>query len=101
MTTPRTATTVHKKWRTRVIANARAAGVTRCPLCGVELDYENFRSPHYAQADHIVPFSLGGEYTEENGRAICAACNASRGNGARASRRIAARARSITTLAEW
>ncbi|RKY53653.1 MAG: HNH endonuclease, partial [Candidatus Neomarinimicrobiota bacterium] len=32
------------------------------------------------QADHIIPWSKGGETTVENGQALCQRCNGSKGN---------------------
>ncbi len=46
----------------------------RCSLCGVELG-EDFH------ADHIVPFSKGGETDVLNGQALCPRCNAMKGDG--------------------
>jgi hypothetical protein len=47
-----------------------AGGV--CQQCGVRLDKWH--------ADHIVPFSLGGETDLENGRALCPPCNLKKGS---------------------
>ncbi len=44
-----------------------------CQGCGIELD-EHFH------ADHIHPFSKGGETILENGQALCPVCNLRKGN---------------------
>lgn len=45
----------------------------RCAICNVELS----RGWH---ADHVVPWSLGGETDVVNGQALCPACNMAKGN---------------------
>lgn len=47
------------------------AGLIRCPLCGVHLDWEYSRRPNSAEVDHIVPHSKGGQDVLENTRTIC------------------------------
>ena len=44
-----------------------------CGLCSIELSETNFH------ADHVVPYSQGGQTTLENGQALCAACNVKKG----------------------
>ena len=59
-------------------------GITHCPACGVKLQYANIngeRKPNSAEADHIIPASLGGTNHVDNGRVLCAKCNSRRGNG--------------------
>lgn len=58
-------------------------GITHCPACGVKLQYNNNgqRKPNSAEADHIIPASLGGTNHPDNGRVLCAKCNSRRGNG--------------------
>lgn len=48
----------------------RAGG--RCQRCGAV-----FGEPFHA--DHIVAFSRGGRTNTDNGQALCAACNLSKG----------------------
>ena len=60
MATSRTGTAAYQHWRRRVLAAGRADGVTRCPGCGVELDYEHGRRPDSAEPDHILPHKWGG-----------------------------------------
>ena len=45
----------------------------KCKSCGISLD----KSFH---ADHIKPFSKGGETTTSNGQALCQRCNLSKGS---------------------
>ena len=79
----RTSTREHKQFRKQVLARAQAMGITHCPACGVKLQYHNDgqRKPNSAEADHIIPASLGGTNHPDNGRVLCAKCNSRRGNG--------------------
>lgn len=79
----RTSTKEHKQFRKQVLARAQAMGITHCPACGVKLQYTNNgqRKPNSAEADHIIPASLGGTNHPDNGRVLCAKCNSRRGNG--------------------
>ena len=43
-----------------------------CQLCGERLS-QGFH------ADHVVPFSKGGQTTVNNGQALCSSCNLSKG----------------------
>ena len=79
----RTSTREHKQFRKQVLARAQAMGITHCPACGIKLQYNNDgqRKPNSAEADHIIPASLGGTNHPDNGRVLCAKCNSRRGNG--------------------
>ena len=79
----RTSTKEHKQFRKQVLARAQAMGITHCPACGTKLQYNNNgqRKPNSAEADHIIPASLGGTNHPDNGRVLCAKCNSRRGNG--------------------
>jgi len=44
-----------------------------CAICGCRLTEDNL------EADHIVPFSLGGATRLENGQALCGPCNRRKG----------------------
>lgn len=79
----RTSTREHKQFRKQVLARAQALGITHCPACGTKLQYNNNgqRKPNSAEADHIIPASLGGSNHPDNGRVLCAKCNSRRGNG--------------------
>ena len=79
----RTSTREHKQFRKQVLARAQAMGITHCPACGTKLQYNNNgqRKPNSAEADHIIPASLGGSNHPDNGRVLCAKCNSRRGNG--------------------
>ena len=45
-----------------------------CQLCGTFVTIGNY------DCDHIIPYSLGGETTLENGQCTCKTCNRSKGN---------------------
>ena len=82
-TVSRTSTREHKQFRKQVLARAQQLGITHCPACGIKLQYNNNgqRKPNSAEADHIIPASLGGTNHPDNGRVLCAKCNSRRGNG--------------------
>ena len=82
-TMSRTSTREHRQFRKQVLARAQAMDITHCPACGVKLQYNNNgeRKPNSAEADHIIPASLGGTNHPDNGRVLCAKCNSRRGNG--------------------
>lgn len=75
----RTGTARWFKVRNRARALAMEAGLTRCPLCGVPLDWEYSGRPNSAEVDHIVPHAQGGADTLENCRVICRRDNQSLG----------------------
>jgi hypothetical protein len=63
----------------------------RCAHCGITDTELVARTGKHLEYDHIIPFSLGGEETEENGQTLCgsgverngsiyAGCNQSKGN---------------------
>jgi 5-methylcytosine-specific restriction endonuclease McrA len=88
MATSRTGATKYLKNRGRVLAKAKADGLTHCPgfvdalgtphNCGELLDYRTSKAPNSAETDHIVPHSLGGNDDAANLRVICRACNTAR-----------------------
>jgi 5-methylcytosine-specific restriction endonuclease McrA len=82
VTTSRTGTAAWKKVRAQILRRAQRNGITHCPNCKVLLDYKVGRQPHSAEADHIVPHSLGGRDTLDNGTVLCRRCNQSKGNRA-------------------
>lgn len=82
MATSRTGTSTWKNLRKRAIYRARRAGLTNCPLCKVELDYEVSLTPCSAEVDHIVPYSKGGQDHIDNVMVICRLCNVRKGNKA-------------------
>ncbi len=79
MVASRTGLTPHLNFRRRVLTRDRKAGVTHCPECNVQLDYDNSRQPHSAEPDHITPIAYGGTNDPSNGRTICRRCNQSLG----------------------
>ncbi|RKX63595.1 MAG: hypothetical protein DRP42_07455 [Tenericutes bacterium] len=46
----------------------------RCQKCGCVIAWKTFH------ADHVTPYSLGGETVLSNGQALCEACNLRKGN---------------------
>ena len=87
MATSRTGTAVYKRWRLAVLRQGQQDGITHCPSCRTTLDYHQGRRPNSAEPDHIIPHSLGGQDTIDNGRILCRRCNQSRGNGKRTTTR--------------
>ena len=81
MATSRTSLASHRQWRLAVLTRDRNAGITRCPICGVTMDYDHSRTPRSAEPDHLLPWAHGGRNTLDNGRTICRRCNQSRGKG--------------------
>ncbi|WP_416377867.1 HNH endonuclease [Auritidibacter ignavus] len=76
----RTGTSKYFRWRKQVLARGLADGIRYCPRCGVWLDYEVTRRPNSAEPDHVVPYSMGGTDTVENGQVLCRRCNQSLGD---------------------
>jgi 5-methylcytosine-specific restriction protein A len=76
----RTGTTGWLKLSKIALRRARAQGQTRCPFCGVLLNFEVSRQPNSAEPDHIIPHARGGTDTLENVQVICRRCNQSKGN---------------------
>jgi len=87
MPSSRTGLTPHLRFRRGVLTRDRAAGITHCPECGCQLDYDVTRQPNSAESDHIVPAAVAKDlgWTDaqinkpSNGRTICRRCNQSRG----------------------
>jgi len=82
MTTSRTGTGRWKRARERVLADAQASGLTVCPSCHVDLDYELGKRPNSAEVDHVVPHARGGTDEPHNLRVLCRQCNQRRGDRA-------------------
>jgi len=64
------------------LATAQARGITHCPSCGVELDYESKdRPPNAAEADEIIPFAVTGETSTDpaDWQVLCGTCNRKKG----------------------
>ena len=89
MTTSRTGTASHKRWRKRVLSEGEATNITHCPLCNVPLDYRIGKKPNSAEPDHILPAHYGGRNEVDNGRVLCRQCNQRRGKGDRKARETA------------
>lgn len=99
MVSSRTGLTPHLRFRGAVLRRDQAAGITNCPLCGVQMDYDKGRQPHSAEPDHIVPITRGGTNDPDNGRTICRRCNQSKGN--KLDRQASSPKRSPTNLVAW
>ncbi|MEW6917994.1 HNH endonuclease [Trueperella pyogenes] len=96
----RTGTAPHRHFRREVLTRDQTAGITTCPICGATLNYHQSRQPNSAEADHIIPHSLGGTNHPDNGRTICRQCNQRRGNG-RHAKAAKMRPRTHTTDITW
>jgi len=46
----------------------------QCEKCGIPITINNFH------ADHVIPYSLGGQTVIYNGQALCSKCNLNKGN---------------------
>lgn len=64
--------------RRKVIASYEL-GQRRCPICGVQLVY-NQDQPNTASFEHLVPKSAKGTEIPINGLVVCKRCNHKRGN---------------------
>lgn len=82
MASSRTGLTPHLRFRKAVLTRDRRNGITHCPLCNVQLNYDITRQPNSAEPDHIIPIARGGTNNPNNGRTICRHCNQSIGDRA-------------------
>lgn len=71
MASSRTGTARWRRVRAERLKIDRDAGLTRCPICGVKLDWEHSMRPNSAEVDHIRPHSKGGQDVLENCQTIC------------------------------
>ena len=99
MATSRTGTATWKRVRGQAIYRAKRSGLTHCPDCNVELDYDVGLTPASAEVDHVIPHSRGGSDSHDNVRVCCRLCNQSKGN--RAAPRAATRAVPLRTSRQW
>lgn len=93
MATSRTGTAKYLRNRRRVLAAARAGGLTHCPgysdpagghyPCGRELNYDTPLLPESAEADHVLSPKHGGTDEVDNLTPLCRACNVTKGDGTR------------------
>uniref|UniRef100_A0AB39CF30 HNH endonuclease n=1 Tax=Cutibacterium phage vB_CacS-HV1 TaxID=3236917 RepID=A0AB39CF30_9CAUD len=97
--TNRTASSAHRRWRQRLITQARQQGQTTCPLCGATITWNTYQLPTSPEADHITPVSRGGLNTLDNGQIICRTCNRSKGN--RTQPNIKLQQQTTKTLVSW
>lgn len=77
----RTSSPKWRRIRAAVIKRCMDEGKTRCPICGVDMDFEYPGRPNSVEIDHIVPHSMGGEDSMENVQAMCLRDNRRKGNG--------------------
>ena len=75
MASSRTGTANWKRVRKQRLDHDRDAGLTKCPRCGIGLDWAYTRRPNSPEPDHIIPWAKGGPDTFENTRTICRQCN--------------------------
>lgn len=80
MTIGRTNRAPHRRWRQRLINQAKTNGQTTCPICGRTLNWNSYQQPNSPEADHIIPITRGGLNTLDNGRIICRQCNLQKNN---------------------
>jgi len=101
MTTSRTGTASHRKWREHALTEAKNNGQTHCPLCGTRLNYTTTRQPNSAEPDHITPYAHGGTNTPDNARIICRQCNQRRGAHTTRHHTDTLQPSTTTTLLAW
>lgn len=75
MASSRTGTANWQRVRKQRLDHDRYAGLTKCPRCGIGLDWAYTRRPNSPEPDHIIPWTQGGPDTFENTRTICRLCN--------------------------
>ncbi|WP_324644167.1 HNH endonuclease [Pseudarthrobacter sp. LT1] len=80
MATSRTGTSQYKKARKRALHLAKVRGITHCPYCNVELDYDVGLKPNSAETDHVIAHARGGADHHENLAVCCRRCNQSKGD---------------------
>ena len=81
MATSRTGTGKWRRLRAQALSTAQANNLTHCPHCNQWLDYTTPYTPASAEADHITPYSKGGQDTPDNIQIICRACNLTKSGG--------------------
>jgi hypothetical protein len=84
---------VYRRWREEM--KAMCVGVCEMPYCKypgipiwLDAPTELARHPLAYTPDHIIPLSMGGEHTMDNGRHAHYGCNASRSDGKKRPGRI-------------
>ena len=55
-------------------------GLTHCPGCGAEFDFENLNTKHGFTADHPDALANGGALLGQQLAPLCRSCNARKGN---------------------
>jgi 5-methylcytosine-specific restriction protein A len=101
MATSRTGTSQYKKARKRTLHLAKAQGITHCPYCGTELDYDVSLKPNSAETDHVIAHARGGQDTVENLAVCCRHCNQSKGDRPAPKRSTILKAKPLKTSRKW
>lgn len=101
MASNRTGTAQWQRIRTYTKRQAQADGLTNCPACGVQLDYDKGRTPNSAEVDHITPHAQGGTDAVDNLTILCRRCNQSKGSRSAPKISTILAAKPLKTSSRW
>ncbi|MCR4827957.1 MAG: DUF262 domain-containing protein [Bacteroidales bacterium] len=69
-----------RKVYNRQTAEAKAKGISNCPLCAIKGKHNKIYKLDEMEADHVTAWSKGGPTTEDNCQMLCKTHNKAKGN---------------------